>query len=627
MRHFRQGLVLGLAAAAGFAGIAVAKRVVSFDGDMIVASFGMQGRATTSTRKAEATPAYLAGNRIIAIGEGGLVIDPDSGQLIRVDDNGKPQASIVVGRNAGLAVYDEVAHRAYVADRMGDRIAVIAVGANALTLERSFKTPIEPYGVALGVDRKQLLVTTIADRALVSLDTATGTEKWRTQLAREPRGIAVSADGARAVVAYLATGTVDEIELGDHTAHRVALSTSSLRSRFRRGPEGESYARGAFAVTFMGANLAVVPYQRETPVQIANGNSERTGSYGGGFEPPVTHQLAFIGFGKATPTQAIAQIAQHQPRALTWDGVRDNLYVAGLGNDTILQLKNASTTKLSEGLTVTIRKVARDGQPSRCGADGLAVTEGGDLLVWCSFSRTVARVDLVDAGGEAVASRPAVALGPEVAPSRMTNKQHEGFVMFHSSEAAVSQRGAMACATCHPDSRADGLSWRIEKRELQTPVLAGRVVGTHPYKWDGGDKDLETSLAMTMKRLGGFGLDAKQSQALQAYVEMLPKVRTPTRNVAMVERGKRLFEAQGCRQCHDGAMYSDNERHKFTGTLPESDTPSLLGLAASAPYFHDGSAPTLEALLRDRGSVHGMGDTSKLSAPQIADLTAFLETL
>ena len=60
---------------------------------------------------------------------------------------------------------------------------------------------------------------------------------------------------------------------------------------------------------------------------------------------------------------------------------------------------------------------------------------------------------------------------------------------------------------------------------------------------------------------------------------------------------------------------------------PSADTPSLIGLAASAPYFHDGSAATLEALLRDRGAVHGMGETAQLNDEQVADLTAFLETL
>jgi cytochrome c peroxidase len=58
-----------------------------------------------------------------------------------------------------------------------------------------------------------------------------------------------------------------------------------------------------------------------------------------------------------------------------------------------------------------------------------------------------------------------------------------------------------------------------------------------------------------------------------------------------------------------------------------ADTPSLIGLAASAPYYHDGSAVTLEAVIRDRGDVHGMAETSKLSDTQVADLTAYLKSL
>jgi cytochrome c peroxidase len=80
----------------------------------------------------------------------------------------------------------------------------------------------------------------------------------------------------------------------------------------------------------------------------------------------------------------------------------------------------------------------------------------------------------------------------------------------------------------------------------------------------------------------------------------------------MVERGAKLFDSAelGCRSCHDGAQYTDNTKHEFkTATLPMADTPSLIGLAAGAPYYHDGSAATLEALLRDRGRVHGMAET------------------
>jgi hypothetical protein len=69
------------------------------------------------------------------------------------------------------------------------------------------------------------------------------------------------------------------------------------------------------------------------------------------------------------------------------------------------------------------------------------------------------------------------------------------------------------------------------------------------------------------------------------------------------------------------------DAHKLSGTLPENDTPSLVGLARQRRTSRRERAAILEALLRDRGTVHGRPDTARLSELQLADLTAFLETL
>ena len=58
---------------------------------------------------------------------------------------------------------------------------------------------------------------------------------------------------------------------------------------------------------------------------------------------------------------------------------------------------------------------------------------------------------------------------------------------------------------------------------------------------------------------------------------------------------------------------------------PAFNTPSLNHLALTAPYMHDGSAPSLEVLLaqnRDR-----MGRTSQLTGDERAALVAYLKTL
>lgn len=611
-------LVLGVLAAALPTSYAVARALPSFG----VPEFQLTGRPLGGAQAASFTAAHLTGSRIMAADDGALVIDADSGALIRTDRNGKNIGQVAIARDAGLMTFDPIDWVAYVADRHNDRIAVVKV--DKMAIASSIKTPAEPYGIALSPDRKTLLVSTIADRVLVAYDVASGGELWRTSLASEPRGLAISADGTRALVAYLTTGTVDEFHLqaGMHRAEPIALTTAAVPRRCRRcGNDGDSFARGAFAVTFLGEHQAVVPFQREVPVQTSEIGTEVRSSYGGGVEPPITHQVAFLGFGDGQVDQSTAVIAQHQPHALAWDRAHDALYIAGLGSDSVMQVRNASQVSIALGATYAVGTDA-----DRCGPEGLAIGPTGDVLVWCSFSRTVQQIGAIDSEG-AFASPGKVTTGPQLVASAMTPKQHAGLVLFHAAEPQISQHGSLACASCHPDQRADGLTWRIDKHELQTPILAGRMVGTHPFKWDGTDATLRDSLTSTMKRLGGAGLSKRETDSLAAYLEALPAVRTPRRDDGQVARGRKLFDAEGCAGCHVGASYTDQQRHKFSGTLRQSDTPSLRGLAASAPYYHDGSATTLEALLRDRGAVHGMADTTRLNDQQVADLSAFLETL
>jgi len=578
-------------------------------------AFALEKPSLGGARPAPAAPAYLTSTRIAATGDGALVIDADSGVLALVDGAGATLGQLAIAHDAGLLAYDPTARLAYVADRRGDRIVVVRVGSK-LELVTAWKTPGEPYGVALTPDRTTALVTHVADRLIVAYDVATGRERWRAKVAAEPRGIAVSPDGTRALVAHLTTGTIEELALEDRARIHLALPVTA---------SGEQ-ARGAFAVTFLGSDLAVAPFQRAT---LANDTEEEgSGHYGGGEFPPLSHHLAFFGFsggfagGGAGPRRtASATTSVHQPRAIAWDAAHDALYVAGLGTDDIVQIRNASQVDVHAGVNSAVAG------KERCGADGLAVAGDGNLLVWCSFTRSVARVTVIDGKGK-LAARWTQARGPALAASTLDDAQHLGMVLFHTADSDMSAFGGLACASCHPEGRADGLSWRIHGDTLQTPLLTGRIPNTAPYKWDGSAKDLPTSLRGTIDRLGGSGLGKQRIAALAAYLEAMPAVHPPTRDPAAVARGKAVFETVGCSNCHAGPAYTDQALHKLAKSQATMDTPSLLGLAASAPYFHDGSAATLDAVLRDRGAVHGMSEPARtLSAAEAADLIAFLESL
>jgi cytochrome c553 len=483
----------------------------------------------------------------------------------------------------------------------------------------------------------------VPEQALVAIDTETLAERWRLDLAQEPRSVAVSADGKQALVGFLSTGAIAMVDISgaqpsaDWLALDPALPTSidpfsgqpaindfGIPATLDENKDvGRRFARNAFAVGFIGDGLAVVPHQLSTPHLPANGG-EDTGTYGGGggFLAPITHRVAMIDTEHAfTPETAFVEIGLHQPRALAYDLASDTLYLAGYGDDRVMAIADVSRSSIHLAWATS---VASHGS---CAPDGIAV-EGKDVWVHCELGRRVVAIDTTSA--LANFGTPTASAGPELASTTRSDAELRGADLFRRGrDHRVSVGGFMACASCHPEGRTDGLSWRIEGHNLQTPILAGRVEGTHPYKWDGKDVDLPTSLSNTVGRLGGSGLTPDDVRDLRAYLENLPEPKTPTPDQAAVARGRKLFESEdtACSACHDGDKLSDGQQYDFATNLVQVDTPSLIVLAYSAPYYHDGSARTLRALLTDKAAVHGMGKSSQLDDAQIDDLIAYLESI
>jgi cytochrome c peroxidase len=95
--------------------------------------------------------------------------------------------------------------------------------------------------------------------------------------------------------------------------------------------------------------------------------------------------------------------------------------------------------------------------------------------------------------------------------------------------------------------------------------------------------------------------------------------------------GYMLFKSIGCISCHQGVNVGGNlfERHGIFHPLasPKPEivrVPSLRNVATTAPYFHDGSAPTLGAAVR-RMAAAQLDKT--LSDREVDTIVAFLNTL
>ncbi len=130
--------------------------------------------------------------------------------------------------------------------------------------------------------------------------------------------------------------------------------------------------------------------------------------------------------------------------------------------------------------------------------------------------------------------------------------------------------------------------------------------------------------------------------ALQAYQLSLkaPKPPSGSFDSSAASRGKKVFEGAGkCATCHSGKLFTDANAglHPPGDSMAEPETPSYASRSATkqyrttplrgawqhAPYFHNGSAATLEDVARIYNARRGLG----LSNQDIVDLAQYLKSL
>jgi mono/diheme cytochrome c family protein len=141
---------------------------------------------------------------------------------------------------------------------------------------------------------------------------------------------------------------------------------------------------------------------------------------------------------------------------------------------------------------------------------------------------------------------------------------------------------------------------------------------------------------------GTVDLVTSKLPALQAYQLSIKAPAPPAGSfdAAAAARGKAVFEGAGrCATCHSGDLFTDANSvlHPAADSMAEPETSSyasrsatklyrtspLRGVWQHAPYFHDGSAPTLEVVGQTYNAKRALG----LTAQQIADLAQYLKSL
>jgi len=260
----------------------------------------------------------------------------------------------------------------------------------------------------------------------------------------------------------------------------------------------------------------------------------------------------------------------------------------------------------------------------------------------------------------------------------------------------LSADGTIACVTCHApdkgfsDGRPTSVGIRGQVGGRNAPVTINRLFSQDQF-WDGRAASLEEQalgpvqnpiemgntldgMAATLSKIKGyqeqfkkvFGTDVSKegvANAIAAFERSLlcgnsafDRFEAGDKKALSesAQRGLALFRGKvNCAKCHTGFNFTDEGYHnigvgmdkpnpdlgRYNVTKLEvnrgaSKTPTLRNIAASAPYFHDGSAKTLDEVIEfyAKGAVknpHLSKEIKPLSltAQEKGDLVSFLKSL
>lgn len=218
-----------------------------------------------------------------------------------------------------------------------------------------------------------------------------------------------------------------------------------------------------------------------------------------------------------------------------------------------------------------------------------------------------------------------------------TEKVELGRRLF--SDTRLSADGTQSCASCHDPSRAftDGRTvpigitgepgrhnamtlvnvaynsaqtWTADIPHLEDQALRP-MLGTDPIELGVAGHEPEVLARFSSDELNGDEVSLLTiTRALASYERTLISGDTPFDRfirgdkLAMspsAQRGFALFDSLGCAQCHTGFTLSSvfGEPRTFNTGIGDGKfkAPTLRNITKTAPYFHDGSAATLDEVI------------------------------
>jgi YVTN family beta-propeller protein len=612
----------------------------------------IRGGVTVAT---DGYPSWGSPIAISSLDEFVWVVNPDAGSVTAVDVGRLEKVmELPVGREPWALAISPDDRSIYVVDRAAGTLVVI----DALIHSVRDVVPVgpEPTAVALNPTGSRAYIPVSSSGEVVVVDTDHLTISARIPVKPKPYGIAITDDGDAGdndeqvyVTHFLAlprsggAEAADDGRVGQVTV--IDTATNAVRDEVKLLPDEHGFPSLLSGIS-LARNRAWVPHLRSAPALPQSlttlvFSAVSTLDLNLSSEDPVArlplNDQDIFGSPVNNPVATIPA-----PNGVT-------LYIVLAGSNLV------EVVDISEPDQPRLVRFLATGQNPR----GLALSRDGRWgYVMNYLSRSITLLDLKRLEVVAELSVTAETLSPEVL---------QGKVLFnHAADPRLSTGSWISCASCHPEGGSDGITWIFPDGPRQTPPIwnAGQTL---PWHWSAAldePQDVENTIQIIQHGLGlAPGDDPAQLAApnagrapdldnLAAFLTAGIRTPAPPLPRSDADKGRLLFQSAGCAACHSGPTWTSSVLSGAAGTVdPDGngmvdevlrdvgtlnpadirgaqgfDPPSLLGVGLTAPYFHDGSMPTLPALLAS-GHPDPTGGGSRLNAEEIMMLVAFLRSI
>ncbi|MFF2288269.1 beta-propeller fold lactonase family protein [Peribacillus butanolivorans] len=559
----------------------------------------------------------------------------------------KVKAEIPVGKSPVQLTLSPDENKLYVSCRYDDKIDIISIEKEKVV--DSLDVGIEPYGVVTSQDGKRLYVANHRSSTISVIDLSKKKVESEIEVGDRPRTIAITADGNKLYVPHYLEGKISVINTEKDEVKKVIDLADSPDKNDRKKSQGIPNTLEQFVIDPDGKK-AWIPHlltNVDTPIHFQETIFPAISVIDLTTDEEIIDERKELFEEMNVTDKKNEAIIFSNPYDVVFHPNGNKAYVIMSGSEDLVVFD------LNRGGNATqiLRRI--NGNNPR----GAVISPDGETIyVHNAMSHDLAEIST---GGNSPYARAKMKGENLVLISKdpLSPLVREGKTIFYSGNSEefateITGNNWMSCISCHADGETNGLTLMTPKGPRGVPSNA-LTTKTGLFMWDGSRDDFTDYILTVQGEMGGmteFDSDKPLPKDVQhmydamfAYLDdpdSFPIPKSPYHNkdgslTATAEEGRELFEGKaGCIACHAGTQFTDSVRaidanghlttsntnflHNIGTTNPldkkskgdaragftnprdtlHFDVPTLRGVWATAPYLHDGSAKTIEEVIK-----------------------------